>query len=274
MGYLIIDQIFCTMAWYGTRRICDSYMRRFGRSGNWPEYQESWHTQRTFRDTLPIRWGNTWRLFNNIILRKTSVTRYAEKWSPETLSPEEWSPEIGLRKMVPGKIGPREIGPRKNVLLKLFSVKRMLENLDDFLNFYRLIPLHTQKDVWRSHAPNCRTLKEFRKVYYRVLGFHRLITSEHFTYTPQCSTLTPRFLVSEFWVCCRVLGFHRLITSQHYTHTHTPRCSTLSPRFFFWFFRHHFSEDHFSGDHFSEDQFSGDHFSENHFSGMPVKLNI
>ena len=36
------------------------------------------------------------------------------------------------RKMVPGKNGPRKNGPRKNVLQKLFSVKRMLENLNDF----------------------------------------------------------------------------------------------------------------------------------------------
>ena len=70
------------------------------------------------------------------------------------------------------------------------------------------------------HAPNCRTLKESRNVCCRVLGFHRLITSQDSTHTPQCSTLTPRFFVSEFWVFCRVLSFHRLITSQNSTHTH------------------------------------------------------
>ena len=49
-----------------------------------------------------------------------------EKWSPE-----KWSP----RKMVPGKSGPRKISPRKNFLQKLFSVKKMLGNLNDFFIF-------------------------------------------------------------------------------------------------------------------------------------------
>ena len=62
-----------------------------------------------------------------------SKQRYAEKWSPEKWSPEKWSP----RKMVP-----RKNGPRKNGLQKLFSVKTMLGNLNDF-HFYQLIPLHT-----------------------------------------------------------------------------------------------------------------------------------
>ena len=103
--------------------------------------------------------------------------------------------------------------------------------------FYRLIPLYTLR---------CSTLTpqfcvtEFW-VCCRVLGFHRLITSQHSSHTSRCLTLTPRFFfsgfgfVSEFRVCCQVLGFHRLITSQH--STHTPRCSTLTPRFFvpeFW----------------------------------------
>ena len=38
-------------------------------------------------------------------------------------------------KMVPGKNGPRKIGPRKNVIQKLFSVKRMLGNLNSFFVF-------------------------------------------------------------------------------------------------------------------------------------------
>ena len=57
--------------------------------------------------------------------------------------------------------------------------------------------------------------------------------------------------VSEFWVCCRVLGFHRLITSQH--STHTPRCSTPTPRFFVSEFP--ISGDQFSGDRFSRGRF-------------------
>ena len=103
---------------------------------------------------------------------------YAEKWSPENRSQEKCPSKIVLR--------------QKNS--KQF--KRLF-------HFYRLIPLHIQKDVWRLHhdliyAPNCRTLKESRKVCCQVLGFHRLITSEHSTHTPRCSTLTPRFFVSEF----------------------------------------------------------------------------
>ena len=88
---------------------------------------------------------------------------------------EKWSPENG-----PRKNGPRKIGPRKNVLQKLFSVKKMLGNLNDFFIFINWFD-YTQKDVWRSrhdptYAPNCRTLTESRKIYCRVLGFHRLIT--------------------------------------------------------------------------------------------------
>ena len=46
----------------------------------------------------------------------------------------------GLRKNGPRKIGPRKngsrkIGARKNVLPKLFSVERMLGNLNDFFIF-------------------------------------------------------------------------------------------------------------------------------------------
>ena len=130
---------------------------------------------------------------------------------------------------------------------------------------YQLIPLHTQINIWRlrhdpTYVPNCRTLKESRKICCRVLGFHRSITSEHSTHIPRCSTLTPRFFVSgfgfvsEFCVCCRVLDSHRLITSEH--STHTPRCSTLTPRFFV-------SE-------FPGDPFSGGHFSGDHFSGIQV----
>ena len=108
--------------------------------------------------------------------------------------------KIGPRKHGPRENDPRKIGPRKNVLQKLFSVKRMLGNLNDFL-----------------HTPRCSTLtprffvSEFGFVFEfcvccLVLGFQRLITSEHFTQTPRCSTLTPRFFVSVFWVCFRVLG--------------------------------------------------------------------
>ena len=52
------------------------------------------------------------------------------------------------------------------------------------------------------HAPNCRTLKNCRKVCCLDLGFHRLITFQHSTQTPRCSTFTPRFFVSEFSGTC------------------------------------------------------------------------
>ena len=91
------------------------------------------------------------------------------------------------RKMVLGKNGPRKIGLRKNVLQKLFSVKRMLGNLNNFFIFIDWFHYTHEKmfDVHLTilHAPNCRTLKKSRKVCCWVLGFHRWITSEHFTRT-------------------------------------------------------------------------------------------
>ena len=45
--------------------------------------------------------------------------------------------------------------------------------------------------------------------------FEFWVRFEHSTHTPRCSTPTPRFFVSEFWVCCRVLGSFRTF------HTHT-----------------------------------------------------
>ena len=46
----------------------------------------------------------------------------------------------------PTSHGTRKNSPRKSVLQKMFFVKRMLGNFNDFY-FYRLIPLHTQKHV-------------------------------------------------------------------------------------------------------------------------------
>ena len=56
--------------------------------------------------------------------------------------------------------GTRKNGPRKNFLRKLFSVKRMLGNLNDFFIFIN----------WFH-------------VCCRVLGFHRSIASQHSTHT-------------------------------------------------------------------------------------------
>ena len=125
-----------------------------------------------------------------------------EKWSPENWSPEKWSPENSFtRKKSPRKIGPQKICPRINVLQKLSSVKRMLENLNHFFIFIDWFHYTHKKmfDVHLTilHAPKGRTLKESRKVCCRVLGFYRLITSQHSTYTPRHSTPTPWFFV--FW---------------------------------------------------------------------------
>ena len=69
----------------------------------------------------------------------------------------------GTRKNGRWKKNPRKNGPRENnVLQKLFSVKRMLENLNDFIFidwFY-----YTHEKMFKVyltilHAPNCRTLK-------------------------------------------------------------------------------------------------------------------
>ena len=86
-------------------------------------------------------------------------------------------------------------------------------------------------------APNCRTLKESRKVCCWVFGFRRLITSEHFTHTPRCLTLTPRFFVSDFWVCFRVLGLLSICKFSQIDHIptfHTPFFpGTIFPGIFF-----------------------------------------
>ena len=107
------------------------------------------------------------------------------------------------------------------------------------------------------------------KICCRVLGFRRLITSEHSTHTRRCSTLTPRYFVSVFWFCfrvlglCRVLSFHRLITSQHSTHK---RHDARRPP-------HGFSFLTFPGTNFPGTIFFGDHFSEDHFSRGPFFRN-
>ena len=144
--------------------------------------------------------------------------------------------------MVPEKFSSKIVLRQKNAR----KFKRLF-------HFYQLIPLDTQKNVWRlrhdsTYVTNCRTLKESRKICCRVLGFHRLITSEHSTHTHTHTTMLnvrPTILCLRFWLCCRVLGSHRLTTSQR--STHTSWCSTPTPRYFV----SEFPGDHFSGDHFS-----------------------
>ena len=118
-------------------------------------------------------------------------------------------------KMVPGKKNPRKnyprkIGPRKNVFQKLFSVKRMLGNLSDFFIFIDWFH-YTHKKMFAVHLTilhtlNCKTLKESRKVCCPVLGFHRLITSEHSIHTTMLDA-HPTILC--FWVFRRANFFFR-----------------------------------------------------------------
>ena len=86
---------------------------------------------------------------------------------------------------VSGKKSPERRSPEK-CPQKLSSVKRMLENLNDFFIFMDWFHQTHKKmfDIHLTilHAPNCRTLKESRKVCCRVLGFHRLITDPQTTY--------------------------------------------------------------------------------------------
>ena len=112
---------------------------------------------------------------------------------------------------------PQFNGPRNNILQKLFSVIKILRNLNDFFIFIKWFH-YTHKNMLDVHltilhAPNYKTLKESKKV------------------------------------CCRVFGFHRLITSENSTHT---TMLDAHPKIFcFWVFRDHFSGDQFYGDHFS-----------------------
>ena len=112
--------------------------------------------------------------------------------------------------MVPGKNGPWKNGPRKNDPREKYLVTG-----------YHLT--HVKVNFSQGQFSCAYSAIPFERIFY----FYRLIP----LYTPRCLTLTPQFCVTEFSVCCRVLGFHRLITSQH--SSHTSRCLTLTPRFFF-----------------------------------------
>ena len=130
------------------------------------------------------------------------------------------------------------------------------------------------------HASNCRTLKESRKVCCRVLGFHRLITSQHSTHTHTTMldahpTIFSRVLgllssfrfVSEFWICCRVSGSHRLITSHHFTYTHTTGLDVHPTIFVSEFYGTIFPGDRFSGILFPGIFYSGIFFQATTFRG-------
>ena len=135
------------------------------------------------------------------------------------------------------KNGPRKNAPWKNVLQKLFSVKKMLGNLNDFFIFIDWFH-YTHKKMFDFHLTilqslNCKTLKESRKV------------------------------------CCRVLGFHRL---SHPNIPYTYHDARRSPHDFFG---DHFSEDHFSKGRFFQGTifpgtiFPGDLFFKGPFFRVP-----
>ena len=113
-------------------------------------------------------------------------------------------------KFSPGKKNPRKNGPLekwspgKKILGKIVFRQKNAGKFEQIFYFFHWFH-YTHKNMFDFHltilhAPNCTTLKEFRKVCFRVLGFYRLIRSQDSTHTPRCSTLTPRFFVPEFWV--------------------------------------------------------------------------
>ena len=113
-----------------------------------------------------------------MVRRKKSPEIFCpEKWSPGKESLEKWS----LGKKVPGKMLLGKYPP------KIILQKRVLGNLDDFFIFIHWFHFTHKKmfDVHLTilHVPNCRTLKESRKVFCRVLGSYKLITSQHSMHT-------------------------------------------------------------------------------------------
>ena len=97
-------------------------------------------------------------------------------------------------KMVPGKMIPEKMVPRKMVLGKIWTTFLFL-SIDSTTHTKRCLTFH----LTILHAPNYRTLKESRKFCCRVLGFHRLITSQHSTHTTMLDAHPTIF-------CFQVLG--------------------------------------------------------------------
>ena len=82
--------------------------------------------------------------------------------------------------------------------------------------------------------------------------------------------LFPSFgFVSEFCVCCRVLGFHRLITSEHSTHTHHDARRPPHDFSFLSFPGINFRETIFPGTIFPRTNFPGTIVPRDHFSRGP-----
>ena len=117
-------------------------------------------------------------------------------------------------KMVPGKTvpeknGPRKMGRRKNVLQKLFSVKTMLGKCKRLFSFLSIDSTTQTKRclTFTSRSYIYTKLQNTKGVHLSSFGFSQIDHLRTFhTHTPRCSTLTPRFIVSVFWVPFRVLG--------------------------------------------------------------------
>ena len=156
------------------------------------------------------------------------------KRSPEISSPGKKSPGKWSLEKCPPKIVRQKTA---RIFERLFII---------FIDWFH----YTHKkmfDVYLTilHAPNCRTLKESRKICCRVLGFYRLITFH--TLTPRCSTLAPRF--------CRGPFFGDFFPGTIFPGTFFPR-------------------DHFSEDFLSRDFDPGDHFFQDSFSIPHNEINI
>ena len=158
-----------------------------------------------------------------------------EKWSPEKftgkLVPRKKITGKKMPRKIPGKMVPAKLVPRKNILKKLFSVERILGNLNDFFIFIDWFH-YTHKKVFDVHVtilhtPNCRKLKESRKVCCRVMGFYKLITSQHFAHhnarRSHHDFLFPSSgFVVEFWVFIdwshpNILHTHTTMLNAHLT---------------------------------------------------------
>ena len=118
-----------------------------------------------------------------------------DRWYAEKRSSEKWSPEKKIPgEMVTGKNDPRQEWSPEKCPSKIVLCQKNARKFERLFYFYRLISLQKMFDIHPMilHAPNCRTLKESRKVCCRVSGFHGLITSQRFTHTPFSWTIFPR----------------------------------------------------------------------------------
>ena len=161
--------------------------------------------------------------------------------------------------------GTRKNGPRKNVLQKLFSVKRMLENLNDFFIFIDWFHYTHKKmfdvQLMTLHAPNCRILQESRKVFFEFWVF---IDWSHpnipHTQTHHDARRSPHdFLFPSFGF---VVVFWVFIDWSHPNIPYTHHDARAPPMIFcFWIFRNLFSRGPFFRAFFSRGSFFWDHFS-------------